>query len=620
MEKEGCLMHIDVADNNGKPYLKLMKSVRVENDAGRKVSRKELVKSIGPLDRYDDGAPDYIGRLRKSFKAGQPLIAMLKPYCSKDTPIEKYCFQFDEGDTVCFGQAKLFSHMLLERVVEELGLQNFFSAYKGFTKIRYDVYGFAKLMIFGRILNPASKLATTRQNSDYYTPVLDEGFNPDNIYDTLTFIADNHDKIIRRINTNLVKKASRRPEVIYYDVTNFYYHTEDPDDDIVDEESGDIIEPGLRKMGVCKEKLKQPIVQMGLFMDDDGLPITVEVFPGNTLDHQTLQKALNRSIDGLELSRFILVGDRGVCIGPAILNLLDDGNGYIFAKSVLKSSASERAWIYSEQDYIHDGPGFKYKSKIRRRKVKGEDGETREITENVVAYWSEKYAKRAAKENKSFLEFLDRLIESPANFRVTALQAKKLRGFLSKNIVNEKTGEVLSSSEWRALVDIGKIETYKKSFGYYQIVTSELTMDAKSVIGKYRGLSQIEKQFNIMKGSLETRPLYVRNPEHVSAHLLICMIALTVLRIIQNRIVKSCLVPSAGEKGVSWTMGLSGERVQNALNKWQVDKLPSDHYRFLNIYDPDLKLILDSFDIKIPLKLFRRADLKQLKTGINIFM
>ena len=612
-------MHIDVTDNNGKPYLKLVKSVRVENAAGKKISRKKLIKSIGPLDRYDDGAPDYIERLRKSFKSGQPLIDTLLPYCEKRSSAEEYTFKLKEGDEACFGQTKLFSHILLERIIEELGLQNFFSTYKAFTKIQYDVYGFAKLMIFGRILNPASKLATIRQNSDYYAPILDEGFNPDNIYDSLSFIADNHDKIIRRMNTNLMKKASRRPEVIYYDVTNFYYHIEDPDDDIIDEDCGEVIEQGLRKMGVCKEKLKQPIVQMGLFMDDEGIPITIEVFPGNTLDHQTLQRALNKSFDGLEFSRFILVGDRGVCIGPAILNLLDDGNGYIFAKSVLKSTASERSWIYSEQDYLHDSPGFKFKTKVRRRKVKGEDGKTREITEKVVAYWSEKYAKRALKENKSFLEFLDRLIESPENFRITALQAKKLRGFLSKKIVNKKTGEILSSTEWRALVDMNKIEEYKKSFGYYQIVTSELTMDAKEVIDKYRGLSQIENQFNIMKGTLDTRPLHVQTPEHILAHLLICMIALTIVRIIQIRIVKSGVVPNAVEKGVSWTMGLSGERLQDALNKWQVDKLPSDHYRFMNLDHPDLKLILDAFDINIPLKLFRRADLKQIKSGIKIF-
>jgi hypothetical protein len=136
-------MHIDVCSNNNKPYLRLVKSVRIENAAGKKVPRKQVVLNIGSLDKYSDGKPDYIERLRKSFKAGQPLITVLEPYCVKKNPVERYSFEFSEGDTVCFGQPRLYSHMLLERIVEELGLQNFFSAYKGYTKLQYDVYGFA---------------------------------------------------------------------------------------------------------------------------------------------------------------------------------------------------------------------------------------------------------------------------------------------------------------------------------------------------------------------------------------------------------------------------------------------------------------------------------------------
>jgi len=611
-------MFIDVCDNNGKPYLRLAKSVRKENASGKKISRKEFILNIGPVDRFDDGKPDFIKRLRKSFSAGQPIIADLEPYCTKSAPFEKYSFNFQEGDTACVGHPKLFSHMLIERVMEELGLQFFFSTYKGFTKIQYDVYGFAKLMIFGRILNPASKLATTRQNNEYYSPILDVGHNPDNIYDTLTFIANNHDKLIRRINTNLVKKAARNPEVIFYDVTNFYYEIEEPDEDEIAED-GTVLKKGMRKMGVCKEERKQPIVQMGLFMDDAGIPIAIESFPGNTLDHQTLKKALEKNIDNLDLSRFILIGDRGVCNYHNIAHILDSGNGYILAKSLLKSTAPERDWAYLDDGYIKENPDFKYKSRIARRMIKDGDGNQREIAEKVVVYWSRKFADRSIAENKTFLEFLDKLMESPSSFRVTATQAKSLRRFLSKNMVNEKTGEIIQSSQWKALIDKNKIAAYKRSFGYYQIVTSELTMDPKEVIDKYHGLSQIENQFRLMKGDLGTRPLYVSDPEHIRAHLLICMIALVVLRIIQIRIADSGLVPSAAQKKVSWTMGLSGERMQRALNKWQVDLLPSDYYRFMNIDDPDLRIILDAFDIRIPTKLFRRAELKQMKTGIEIF-
>ena len=612
-------MFIVVNRCNGKKYLRLVNSVRVKNSDGYTVPRQEIVLNIGFLEKFDDGQTDYVERLRRSFKAGQPLIRELQPYCMDKTPREKYTFTYEEGDPACIGNPKLFSHMLIERILEELGLQYFFSSYKNFTKIEYNVYSFVKLMVFGRLLNPASKLATVRQNEDYYEPILDKGHNPDNIYDTLDFIADNHGKIIRRMNTNLVKKANRNPEIIFYDVTNFYYEIEDPDDDILDE-NGEILEKGLRKMGVCKEERKQPIVQMGLFMDNNGLPIAVESFPGNTLDHLTLKSALAKNIDNAELSRFILVADRGICNYPNILHIKDNGNGYIMAKSLLKSNAEEREWTYSEKGFTVESDKFKYKSRVVRKKVTDENGIEREIAEKVVVYWSENFAKRGEKENKSFLEFLDKLMETPENFRITATQAKSLRKFMDKNMVNEKTGEIINSHELRAMIDKSKVDAYRKNFGYYQLVTSELTMDDKEIIEKYHGLSQIENQFRIMKGDLNTRPLFVRNPDHIKAHLLICMIALTVMRIIQNRIVKSGAVPSAEQKEVSWTMGLSGERIQRALNKWQVDLMPQDLYRFMNMNDPDLKLILDAFDIMIPPDFYRRADLKQIKTRINNFM
>jgi len=612
-------MFIDVFKNNGKPYLRLVNSIKVKNAQGKKVSQKQAVLNIGPLDKYDDGKADYLGRLRKSFRAGQPLIDFIEPYCAKHVPTPQYTFHYTQGEPACIGNPKLFSHMLIERILEEFGLNFFFSSYKGFTKIQYDVYNFVKLMIFGRILNPTSKLATTKQNEDYYEPILNEGYNPDNIYDTLDFVADNHDKIIRRMNTNITKKVGRNTEMIFYDVTNFYYEIEISDADIFDDD-GEILQKGLRKMGVSKENRKQPIVQMGLFMDNNGIPIAVESFPGNTLDHLTLKSALSKNIDNLEFSRFILIADRGICNYHNIVHITNNGNGYIMAKSLLKSNAAEREWAYLNDGFTEQSPDFKYKSRIVRKTIKDENGEDKDIVEKVVVYWSKNFADRGIKENKSFLEFLDKLMESPENFRITVTQAKSLRRFIDKNMVNEKTGEIVNSHELKAKIDKNKVDAYKKSFGYYQLVTSELLMDEKEIIEKYHGLSQIENQFRIMKGELNTRPLFVRNPEHIKAHLLICMIALTVMRIIQNRIVKSGVVPNAAEKEVGWTMGLSGERIQRALNKWQVELLPGDYFKFMNTNDFDLKLILDAFDIEIPPKFYRRAELKQLKTETKIFM
>ena len=608
-------MFIETFKNNGKAYLRLVHAFRKPNKNGDMVSAKKVLLNIGPLSRYDDGQPDYLNRLKQSFKAGNPLIPSLRPYCSADRVVETYRFAIQEGSPDCFGHPKIFSHLLLERILEELGLNAFFSTYKGFTKLEYDVYGFAKLLIFGRLLNPAFKCATVRQNNDYYEPILKD-FNPDNVYDALSFIAENKDKIIRRMNTNLVKKAGRSPSVIYYDVTNFYFEIEDPDDDILDEE-GEVLEKGQRKFGVCKEERHQPIVQMGLFMDDQGIPIAIESFPGNTLDHLTLRPALQKNIDDLEFSRFIMVADRGICNYINLLHLLDSGHGYVVSKSLLKTTAKEQEWAYDDDGCTAIGDDFRYKSRIVKRKVKNEKGNIRTIEEQVVVYWSRKFEARSIRENKKFLDFLKKLEESPSSFRITSTQAKTLRRFMRKECVNTETGEVLDSTAIRGFIDFDKVAEYKKSLGYYQIVTSELTMSPLEVIDKYHGLTQIEDQFRVMKGTLETRPIYVRTPEHVNAHLLICLISLILLRIIQKKV-----KDYSGRdlpKDLNWSTGMSANRVQAALNKWKVDALPDDLFRFMDIDDPDLALILKAFEIEIPAKLYRRAELKTIKTGTRIF-
>lgn len=608
-------MFIEKTCNNGKDYLRLVESVRRPNKHGVKVSSKKVIRNIGPVDRFDDGQPDFVERLKKSFKAGNPLIPELLQFCDEDNFKETYHFSIQEGSPDCIAHPKLYSHLLFEKILEELGLNSFFSSYKKLTKAKYDVYGFAKLLIFGRLLNPASKFATVRQNNNYYEPIISD-FNPDNVYDTLDFIYDNKDKIIRRINTNLVKKAGRSPETIYYDVTNFYYEIDDPDEDVLDE-NGDVIKKGLRKIGVCKEERKLPIVQMGLFMDDNGIPIAVESFPGNTLDHLTLRPALKKSIDGLDFSRFILIADRGICNYMNLLHVKDAGNGYIVSKSLLKSKKEEREWTYSDKDYINISKDFKYKSRIVKRKVKDENGNMHLLEEQVVVYWSRKFQAKCEKENKSFLEFLKKLEESPENFRITSLQSKNLRKFMKKECVDKSTGEILNSKDILPFIDFDKVAKYREGLGYYQIVTSELTMNPQEVIDKYHGLTQIEDQFRVMKGDLNTRPFFVRTPEHVDAHLLICMIALIMLRIIQKRIIESKLISVTPD--VYWSSGLNAHRIQEALNKWKVEDLPGDLYRFAEIDDPDLKLILDSFGIEIPKKLFRKSELRSIKTKIKIF-
>lgn len=347
-------------------------------------------------------------------------------------------------------------------------------------------------------------------------------------------------------------------------------------------------------------------------------PFQLNLFHGNTLDHLTLRPALKNNIDDLEFSRFIMISDRGIFQYRNLLNLLQAGNGYIVAKSLLKSTQKDRDWTYDDKDYVKISDDFKYKSRILKRTIKDENNVKHTIEEKVVVYWSKKFQQRAEKENKSFLEFIKKLQESPECFRLTALQNKSIRKFLKKEYINEDTGEILNSGEIKPMLDTNKIEAYKKSLGYYQIVTSELNMAESEIIDKYHGLTQIEEQFRTMKSTLETRPIYVRTPEHIEAHLIICLIALIMLRIIQKKIIASKQIEI--KEDMYWTTGINANRIQDALNKWQVDFMPNELYRFMNIEDEDLKIILKAFEIDIPKKLFTIGELKNIKTNIKIFI
>lgn len=610
-------MYIEKNKNNGIDYLRLVKSQRIVNSKGIKTSTKSVVYNIGPLSRFDDGKPNYVERLKQSFKQGKPIIPELQRFCTDPLPKEHYDIHFEEGDPDCVGHPKLFSHILLERILEELGMTYYFQHYKAYTRSQFDLLGFFRLLVYGRILNPASKIATIRQNDDYYNPILDAPYEF-NVYDTLDFIYNFRESIIKKLNKNITSSFNRTTNVIFYDVTNFFFEIEHPDTD--SEIDGETVK-GLRKNGVSKEERKLPIVQMGLFMDEQGLPISIEVFPGNTLDHLTMIDACKNTVDTLDLSRFIFVADRGMCSSPNLLHLLDNNNGYIISKSIKKCNINDKNWILDENDYIKTSDDFKVKSRTIKYKVAdpANPKAKREIVEKQVVYWSRKFYEREKAEKKSFLDFIDKVQQSPANFKLTSLQTKSFKKYFHKDVLNTDTGELINSSNINTLLDEEKIQKELELMGYYMIITSEINMSDNEIIDTYHKLSKIEDQFRVMKGTFETRPVYVRKEEHISSHLLICMISLIVIRIIQQKIVSYQKLHNLSNKETNlWDMGLSAERIQAALNKWTIDKLPGDYYRFNYIDDPDLKLILDSFNISIPKKLYRRAELKSIKTKIEI--
>ena len=608
-------MHIEKYRSNGIDYLRLVEGKRMRNKDGSSIVGKRVVASLGAYARHDDGRPDYLARLRQSFRDGRPLIDALKPYVG-DAPREEWVVRFKAGDPKCKGEPKRLAACILDPVFSALGLDQFLASVKHASKIRYDLQGIVRLLVYGRILEPASKCATMDQNGKYFEPLVGSS-NPDNVYDALTVIDENAEKIFRRMNTCVKRGIGRNPSTVFYDVTNFFFEIGEADEDEVDGD-GNMVRPGLRKFGVSKENRKQPIVQIGLFMDDNGIPISFGMFPGNTLDHHTLRPAMKQTVDTFGLGRFILVADRGMYSGTNMCHVTDAGNGYIVSKSLRKSTAAERRWAVSPEEYTVVSDRFRHKSRTRERTVYDENGKKRRIKEKVVVYWSKAFYDRDVFEHRKFLDFIGRLRANPAGFRVSAAQSRSLKRFLKKDVVNSKNGEVLDGTKLVAMIDDDKLNEFNELMGYYQIATSELDMPDREVIGKYHGLTQIEDQFREMKGTLEARPVFVNTREHIHAHLMVCFIALTMMRLIQRKIAAAETKKDDGGD-LKWSYGMSGARLSAALRDWQICELPQEYYMMQNASGEDICRILAAFGIESADRIYTKGGLAALKSNVKTF-
>ena len=605
-------MHIEQYKSNSRAYLRLVSGKRMKDSLGRPIIGKRIVLSLGALAKHDDGRPDYLKRLRESFAEGRPLIKELEPYVDQ-APVRRWTITFERGDAKCIGEPKRMAPCVLDPVFRALGLDELFASVKCASRIKYDLTGIVRLLTYGRIIDPESKWSTMGQNDQYYAPLV-KSTNPDNVYDALDVIYANRRQIVQRMNTCISRGIGRSADTVFYDVTNFFFETARPDEDFEDAD-GNVV-AGLRKFGVSKENRRQPIVQLGLFLDGNGIPISFATFPGNTLDHHTLRPAMDEAAGDLGIRRFVLVADRGMYSGTNMYAVREAGNGYIVSKSLRKTDKAERTWAIDPEGYTVVSENFRHKSRIVKRVVKDGNGKKREIREKVVVYWSKAFYERERSENASFMEFLGKLKENPGSYRISSSHSKGLRRFLKKEYVNKVTGEKVDSADLMPMIDEAKLTEFNDLMGYYQIVTSELEMGDREVIEKYHGLTQIEDQFREMKGTLETRPVFVQTPEHIKAHLMVCFMALTMIRIIQRK-TRLSAKPAKGES--RWSYGIPGARVSEALAGWQVLELPGEYYQVLKPKGDDIFAILKAFGMELKQQLYTRGEIREMKATASPF-
>lgn len=395
------------------------------------------------------------------------------------------------------------------------------------SKASYDSNAVMRLLTVERIINPGSKKSAWENKEHYFFRT---AFSLEDTYRALDVLCGCKDKIVSAINRSIDKMGIRDTACVFYDVTNYYFEIDDPDED-----------EGLRQKGMSKEHRKSPIVQMGLLQDSKGVPIGYRLFPGNTPDPLTMLDVLSEMKRDYGQDRVVVVGDKGNNCSANIAALAAKGDGFIYSQSIrgTKSDAELKNWVLSDDGYecATNADGrvtYKVKSKqgYKAVSVAGPNGSKRKVDVDVkyVAFWSEKYERRARKERQAAIDKAKRLVADPGAYAAATHfgAAKYVRGLA----VDGRTGELLEAASALEL-DEDRLAADEACDGYYLIVTSETGMADDAVIEAYRGLWRIEESFKVTKSDLETRPVYVSRREHIEAHFLTCYAALCILRIIQ---------------------------------------------------------------------------------------
>lgn len=613
--------HIEKFNNNGIPYLRICEG-RYIKKLGRQ--KKIILKNLGPLSKYDDGKPDFLKRLREKFKNGEIEFDGIS-YYSKIKP--KKVFELNPDNN--FIKLKNLGFIFIEAIYNQLGINKVLATYKNRSKITYDLNGLVKLLVLNRIFDPASKIRAFNQKDDYFFPIV-SCEDENNIYRTLTALDKKSSSIQSAMNTSLKKSSiGRKTDLTYYDVTNYYFETMYSDDDeYLTDEDGNVLtdkqgkplvkKKKLRKKGVSKENRKEPIVQMGLYIDNNGIPVSYGLYPGNTQDKNTFTDMIKKGINKSDLGKVVVVADNGMNTQENKYLLLDKGNGYIVSKSVKQSWKSYKSWIQDESDYnkITNSNGevtFKYKSRIVEKTLSYVDKDTnqkytKKVKEKEIVYWSLNHYKKEVFQNSKFIEYLESCKENPDKLKD---KQRKSQEFIKVIKTDPKTGEVVKTKDVVVLLE-DKIQKYKDTMGYYMIVTSEIESEEQEIINKYHGLSRIEDSFRIIKSDLEGRPIYVRTNEHINAHFLICFIALTIIRIIQYNILKYENKSTLNVDG--WEQGITAEKIKKALYNF---KGVSDRNNNCLLTEPDdnLAYLFKIFDINYK-ELYTVKDISQLRYNV----
>lgn len=544
-------------------------------DKNKKCSRQKTIESLGWLDELEKQYGDPIAHFTKR-------VEILKAQKNaRQAPIQ---FNFYDSDRLSVSDTSLrrnFGYAALSRIYHQLGIHTFLINRQRHSREKYDANAIMKLLVYSRLLYPSSIKASFENRERFFEK---SSYSLEDVYRCLDLFYKHRETLQVWLNDKIKKNYGRDTSLIYYDVTNYYFESDVQDD--------------FKRKGVSKEHRPNPIVQMGLFMDNNALPITYELFPGNTNDCLTYRPNFGRIKKQFDLGRVITVADKGMTTGDNIWYTRNTPtkDGYVFSMSIRGADKKLKDYVLEEDGYTWIGTEYKRKSRKYPRTIhvtKTTGGKMDKIVdEKQVVFWSEKYAKRAKADRAAALAKAADLTKNPGNYtRATSYGAAK---YVKKVNFDKETGEILTSSSVLE-IDEDVIRQEELFDGYYVLLTSEMEEPDDKIIDIYRGLWRIEESFKVTKSELEARPVFVWTKEHIEAHFLICFVALTIARILELKTERK------------YSIG----KLLGSLSSAQCTLLQQNYYLF-DYYDEILKEIGIATDIDFGKRIRTLGDIKKI--------
>ena len=462
-------------------------------------------------------------------------------------------------DSPCSNSTSLnIGYLYLKDIYAKLNLSDFFKSVSSDRKITYDCNKICQFLTYARILDPASKYGTYDKLDTYYEKPQVEYQHMIRFLDILDRNSDQYLKHLFDNSENIVKRDT---SVMYYDCTNYFFETEKPDEEIVDEVTGEII-LGPRQFGISKENKTSPIVEMGLIMDRRGIPISMCIHPGNTNEQLTAVPLEKEVIKMTGNKKFIYCADAG--LGSYNIRKFNDmgGRAYIVTQSVKKLGQEIKDIVFNDSNYRllsnDDAITLKEMRTFNKKDANNlslyNDFAYKVIPANTAMdtglYEEKVYKNGRTKKVKAkgtlhqyiIVTFSRKMMEYQRTIRERQLErAKKLLRLKDPEKIKKGPNDIrrflknTSSDTANYVLDMDKIHEEEKYDGFYAVATN-LDDSAKDILAVAQNRYKIEDCFRIMKTNFDARPVFLRKPERIRAHFLICYTALLIYRLMECKL------------------------------------------------------------------------------------